>query len=352
MAGEAAILAAFKMMQHLVDHDAVELPVVVGQRKHAGLIELDNPELENAAFEAKWQVVSAEAEYAALEKRLETELLDIEVRIAQNNANLREAGLQAQVDETLYKSGDRSELQWKLSKARVEDFKVLVGFEERRLEIKRGSVETELARQDASVRQARATHELQMDRVASLHVRAGTAGVLDQMEVEVGQRVTDITQIARVINPAKLKAELRIPETQARDVLVGQVASVDTRNGIIPGVVIRIDPAVQQNTVAVDIRLDGPLPRGARPDLNVSGTIELERLDDVLFVGRPVYGQAHNTIGLFCLEEDGIHAVRRQIQLGALSVTTVEIVDGLVIGDQVILSDTSAFDDVDRIRLR
>ncbi|MCZ6835622.1 MAG: HlyD family efflux transporter periplasmic adaptor subunit [Planctomycetota bacterium] len=316
------------------------------------LVVLDNPELENAAFEAKWQLISAEAEYAALEKRLETELLDIEIRIAQNTANLEEASLQAQVDETLYKSGDRSELDWKVSKVRVENSKKMVEFEKRRLIIRRESAKTDLARQDASVQQARATLALRNDKVASLLVMAGTAGVLDQMEVEVGQRVTDTTQIARVINPTRLKAELRIPETQVRDVLIGQAASIDTRNGIIEGVVIRIDPAVQNNTVAVDIRLDGELPKGARPDLNVSGTIELERLDDVLHMGRPIYAQAYGTIGLFILEPDGIHAVRRQVTLGAVSVTKVEIREGLELTDQVITSDTSTFDDVDRIRLR
>lgn len=316
------------------------------------LVEMDNPDLKNAAFEAGWQVKSAEAEYAALEKRLESEVLDLEASIAQSEANLREAKLQQEVDEKLYTSGDRSELQWKLSKARAEDLAKLLVFAKRRHEIKKQSVVTELARQDASVQQSRATLELQLSRVASLSVLAGTDGVLDQMQVEVGQRVNDTTQIARIINPHKLKAVIHIPETQARDVLIGQVASIDTRNGIIPGRVVRIDPAVQNNTVAVDVFLEGELPRGARPNLNVSGTIELERLDDVLFVSRPVYGQTNSTIGLFCLEEDGIHASRRQVGLGSLSVTTVEIKNGLLLGEQVILSDTSAFDDVDRIRLR
>lgn len=316
------------------------------------IVELDNPELENAAFDSEWTLKSSEAEYAALEKRLETELLDIEARIAQTNANLLEAKLQAEVDETLYKSGDRSELQWKLSKARSENLETMLVFEMRRYEIKKESAVTELARQDASVQQARAMLELQRSKVESLMVKAGTDGVLDQMEVEVGQRVNDTTLIARVINPRRLKAVIRIPETQARDVQIGQVASIDTRNGIIPGIVRRIDPAVQNNTISVDVSLEGELPKGARPDLNVSGTIELERLDDVLYVGRPVYGQAYNTIGLFCVEADGIHATRRQVTLGALSVTTVEIKSGLTLGEQVILSDTSAFDDVDRIRLR
>lgn len=316
------------------------------------LVELDNPELENAAFESQWKLKYSEAEYAALEKRLETELLDIEARIAQTKANLLEAKLQAEVDETLYKSGDRSELQWKLSKARADNLETILVFEKRRFDIKNESVVTELARQDAAVQQAIATLELQRSKVDSLMVKAGTDGVLDQMEVEVGQRVNDTTLIARIINPKKLKAVIRIPETQARDVQIGQVASIDTRNGIIPGIVRRIDPAVQNNTISVDVSLEGELPRGARPDLNVSGTIELERLDDVLYVGRPVYGQAYNTIGLFCIDLDGIHATRRQVTLGALSVTTVEIKSGLALGEQVILSDTSAFDDVDRIRLR
>ena len=182
------------------------------------LVELDNPELENAAFESHWQLKSAEAEYAALEKRLETELLDIEARIAQTKANLLEAKLQAEVDETLFKSGDRSELQWKLSKARADNLDTILVFENRRFDIKSESVVTELARQDASVQQAKAKLELQRSKVASLMVRAGTDGVLDQMEVEVGQRVNDTTLIARIITPQKLTAVLRIPEPQARDV--------------------------------------------------------------------------------------------------------------------------------------
>jgi HlyD family secretion protein len=199
--------------------------------------------------------------------------------------------------------------------------------------------------------QSQALYALRRKQVADLKVPAGIEGVLQELPVEVGQRVAPGTNLARVARPERLKAELRIAQTQAKDIEVGQTASIDTRNGLIPGRVVRIDPAVREGTVTVDVALLGELPRGARPDLDVDGTIEIERLADVLYVGRPAYGQPDSTVGIFKLESDGVTAVRVQVKLGRSSVTTIEVVAGLKEGDTVILSDTSAWDAFDRIRL-
>jgi multidrug efflux pump subunit AcrA (membrane-fusion protein) len=220
-----------------------------------------------------------------------------------------------------------------------------------RLDIREKSVEAQLATQRAKIEQNKALYDLRKQEFDDLKVRAGIAGVLQQLEVEVGQLVTPGTVLARVSDPKRLKAALRVPETQVRDVQIGQHAEIDTRNGFIPGTVIRVDPASIEGTVTVDVQLDGDLPRGARPDLSVDGTIELERLDDVLFVGRPVYGQPESTISLFKVLPDGQYAVRTQVELGKGSVNYFEIRGGLQEGDQVILSDMSAWDNYDRIRL-
>jgi HlyD family secretion protein len=209
----------------------------------------------------------------------------------------------------------------------------------------------QLAAQQAEVEQSRAMYKLRRRLLDSLQVNAGLAGVLQEVSVEIGQQVTPGMNLARVAEPSHLMARLRVPATQARDVALGQTASVDTRNGLVPGRVARIDPAVREGTVTVDVKLTGELPRGARPDLNVDGTIELERLDDVVYVGRPAFGQDDSTVGLFRLDPDGKHASRVQVKLGRSSVNTIEVLDGLKPGDEVILSDTSRFDEHDRIRL-
>jgi HlyD family secretion protein len=201
------------------------------------------------------------------------------------------------------------------------------------------------------VNQRRAEAQLRRNQVRAQHVVAGIAGIVQQMPIEVGQRVTPGVNLARVAAPGRLKAVIRVPETQVKDVQIGQVASIDTRNGIVPGRVARIDPAATNGTVTVDVTLEGELPQGARPDLSVDGTIELERLSDVVFVGRPAQGQAQGQVGLFRLDETGVHAVRTTVKLGRTSVSTIEVVDGLKPGDQVILSDTSAWDSFDRIRI-
>jgi HlyD family secretion protein len=202
------------------------------------------------------------------------------------------------------------------------------------------------------VDQQRALYQLRRSELDALHVRAGIDGVLQLLPVDVGQHVTPGTNLARVADPKKLKAEIKIAETQAKDALIGQKATVDTRNGVVTGHVSRIDPSVQNGTVTVDVVFDQPLPQGARPDLSVDGTIEIENLKDVLYVGRPVHGQSDSTVGIFKLDEDGSDATRVNVKLGRSSVNTIEIVSGLKVGDKVILSDMSAWDNFDRIRLK
>jgi HlyD family secretion protein len=263
-----------------------------------------------------------------------------------------QAKLQVEADETLAKDGLIPELDFKLSRLRADQAEKQAKIEAARLTQSRRSHQAQLAAQQARVSQARDLLELRNRQVDSLKVRAGIPGVLQEMPLQVGQRVTPGTTLARVARPEKLKAELRIPETLARDVLVGLPASIDTRNGIVRGRVMRVAPSAQEGTVIVDVALEGPLPKGARPNVSVDGTIEIERLENVLFVGRPSVGQPNQKVELFKLVKDGEEAIRVPVQLGRSSVTTIEIVSGLQEGDQVILSDTSAQDGYDRIRLQ
>ncbi|MGD8454009.1 MAG: efflux RND transporter periplasmic adaptor subunit [Phycisphaerae bacterium] len=316
------------------------------------LLELSNPELDLAAADAEWEATSAEADLAALQVTLQNERLTLEASVARLEADHQEAVLQREVDEELFADGLISERNVRLSRARVDQLARLIEIEKARLETWDTSREARLAAQRARIEQARARHALKAAQVDALRVRAGTAGILEQLPVEVGQRVAAGTILAKVTDVRTLKAVVRIPETQARDVQPGQVASIDTRNGIVPGRVVRIDPAVQEATVAVDVALEGELPRGARPDLSIVGTIEIERLDDVLFVGRPVHAQANSTISLFRLRADGTTADRVPVELGSNSVDTVEIRRGLEVGDQVVLSDMSRWDEFDRVCLR
>jgi HlyD family secretion protein len=233
----------------------------------------------------------------------------------------------------------------------VADLANRYNIEKKRLDGTAKSAQAQLASQQARIAQLKAQLQLRQTQVGTLRVLAGANGVLQQMQVEVGQQVQPGTNLARVVEPQNLKAELRVAETQAKDISLGQQASVDTRNGIIPGHVVRIDPASENSTVKVDIALDAALPQGARPDLSVDGTIELERLDNILDVSRPAFGQAQSTIGMFKLEAGGQFATRVQVKLGRSSVNTIEILEGLQEGDQVILSDTSQWDAFNRIRL-
>lgn len=315
------------------------------------LLVLSNPELELAAEDLKWQVRAAEANLADLKVRLETARLDLRASVARVESEFIQAKLKWERDEALAKEGLTPDLNVKLSRATAEESAKRFEIDKKRLEISVQSAEAQIAAQKVQIEKLQAAYELKSRQVQELTIRAGTSGVLQQMPVEVGQRVTPGTILAKVAQPWKLKAEIRIPETQAKDVMIGQAAQVDTHNGIIPGRVSRIDPAAVNGNVTVDIRLEGALPQGARPDLSVDGIVELERLSDVLYVQRPVFGQPNSTIGLFKVSEDGKEAVRVRVRIGRVSVQTVEILDGLKIGDKVILSDMSAWDGHDRLRL-
>ncbi len=315
------------------------------------VLELTNPELEQLALDAEWQLRAAQAQLNSLKAQLESQLLDQKAAAATVQSEYQQAKLNAEKDEELAKLGLGASLNVKLSKAKAEALTTRNAIEQQRLQVSSDSVKAQLDAQKARVEQLRALYELKRTQLDSLRVRAGAEGVLQELPVEVGQRVTAGTILAKVAQPTRLKAQLKIPETQAKDVQIGQVASIDTRNGIIPGSVMRVDPAVQNGTVTVDVKLEGALPKGARPDLSVDGTIEIERLRDVLYVGRPAFGQPNSTVGIFKLEAGGKEATRVQVKLGRSSVNTIEILSGLQLGDQVILSDMSAWDAFNRIRL-
>ncbi len=316
------------------------------------ILELSNPELEQQLAEAKLLLRAAEADYENLKVGLDSEMLTQRAGAATVQAEYQQARLQAEADTQLAADGLTSDLIMKISVSRAEVLENRTQIEQERLQIASLSAAAQLVAQRARVEQARYTYDLRRNQVDRLRVRAGDPGVLQVVPVEVGQSVTPGTNLARVADPTNLKAELRIAETQAKDIQIGQVARVDTRNGVITGRVARIDPAVQNGTVTVDVTLEGELPRGARPDLTVDGTVELERLVDILYVGRPAFGQEDSTIGLFrVVNEDG-DADRVAVRLGRSSVNTIEILEGLNEGDQVVLSDMSAWDAFDRVRLR
>ncbi len=315
------------------------------------LLELSNAELVLAASDAESELKAAEAELTNLRVQLQSQSMAQQAEAARVAADHHQARLQAEADAALAKEGLIAELTLKLSTVRAQELEGRAEIERRRLEIVSESSAAQMAVQQARVDRLRSAHQLRRAQVEGLRVRAGTEGVLQQVPVEVGQRVAAGTNLARVAEPGHLKAEVRIAETQARDIQIGQTASIDTRNGIIPGHVTRIDPAVQNGTVTVDVALEGPLPKGARPDLTVDGTIELERLESILYVGRPAFGQERSTVGLFKVAAGGGAASRVQVKLGRSSVNTIEIVEGLNEGDRVILSDMSAWDAFDRVRL-
>jgi HlyD family secretion protein len=316
------------------------------------ILELADPQLQQQLLEAENQLRAAEADLTSLRARLETERLNQKSIAATVDADFEQAELEREVNEGLAKDGLVSTLILKQSTVRAESLRTRSNLEKERLSVAEENVKAQLLAQQARVDQLRTLFNLRREQVDDLRVRAGMTGVLEQVPVEVGQQVAPGTNVARVADPSRLKAELRIAETQARDLLIGQVAHVDTRNGIIPGKVIRIDPAAQNGTVTVDVALEGPLPRGARPDLSVDGTVELERLDNVLYVGRPAFGQENSAVGLFLVNPVTMEATRTQVQLGVASVNTVEVKGGVKEGDQLVLSDMSAWDAFDRVRLR
>ena len=314
------------------------------------LVVLNNPDMQQALIDAELQIRAAEADLANTRATLQSRLLDQQTALANAEMLAQRANLQLDAEEQLAKDGLVSALTLKLSKVDADNRAAQSEIEKRRVEVSARSAEAQIAAEETRVEQLRASYELKKAQVEQLRVRAGVAGVIQQLPVQVGQRVPIGTILAKVAEPGRLKAELKIPETQVKDIVIGQKASIDTRNGIIPGQVIRIDPAATQGTVTVDVQLDGELPRGARPDLSVDGTVEIERLDDVLYVGRPSYGQADSTISMFKLDLNS-EAIRVPVRLGRSAVNVIEVVEGLQAGDEVILSDMSTWDSVDRVRL-
>ena len=315
------------------------------------IVDLSNPELVQQALEARLQLDAALARYESRRVELQSQVLTQQAGLAMVESDLILARLDEEADEELAADGLVSKIQLRQSQSRAAVLETRHEIEQQRLAIQADSVKAQLAAEQAEVDRLRTIYQLRQDHVTNLRVRAGNTGVLQEVPLEEGQSVTPGTNLARVGDPSRLKAELRIAETQAKDIQIGQPASIDTRNGVIPGHVIRIDPAVQQGTVTVDVALDGELPRGARPDLTVDGTIELERLENVIYVGRPVFGQEQSVVSLFKLEREGDHAVRTRVSLGRSSVNTIEVLEGLQPGDQVVLSDMSPWDAFDRVRL-
>ena len=314
------------------------------------ILELSNPELQQSTLEAELQLRGAEAQLRNRRAELESQILNQRASAASIQAEYRQARLQAEADAELAKDGLISSLTMKISTSRADDLENRWRIEQKRLEMAEQTLKSQIAVQEAEADRLRTLYQLRRSQLDDLRVRAGVPGVLQQVPVEVGARVAPGTNLARVADPARLKAELRIAETQAKDIQIGQIASVDTRNGVVAGRVSRIDPAATNGTVTVDVALEGELPKGARPDLTVDGTVELERLDNVIFVGRPAFGQESSTVGLFKLDGEG-GAARIQVRLGRSSVNTIEVIDGLRPGDQVVLSDMSAWDAFDRVRL-
>ena len=315
------------------------------------IVELSNPQLEQSAIEAELSLRAARARYKSREVALDQQMLSQQALVATSESAAQLAEYEAALEQELFTDQLVSELSLRQKQSRAEQLRTQNGIERQRLEIQANAMETELAAEQADVDRLETIYQLRQQEVSDLWLTAGVAGVLQEVPLEEGASVTPGTNLARVGDPLRLKAALRIPETQARDIQEGQPASIDTRNGIIPGHVIRIDPAVTAGTVTVDVALDGELPRGARPDLTVDGTIELERLEDVIYVGRPVFGQEESIVSLFKLLPETDEAVRTRVSLGRSSVNTIEVIEGLQPGDQVVLSDMSQWDAFDRVRL-
>ena len=315
------------------------------------ILEMSSPELEQDANDAKSKAVGAEAELTSLKATLQREVLDQESKATSAHSAYEQAKMERQTNDQLAKNGLVADLVYKTSKIKEEECQKSDEIEAKRYTFARDSYEPQIAAKQAAVDQAKELAKLKQDQVEALHVKAGMTGVLQQLPVDVGQRVEAGTNLARVADPTKLKAEVKIAETQAKDIQINEKATIDTRNGVVEGHVVRVDPAVDQGTVKVDVAIDGELPKGARPDLSVDGTIELERLNDVIYVGRPAFGQENSTVGIFKLDPGSSEAVRTPVKLGKSSVNTIEVQGGLQPGDQVILSDTSAYDAHERIRL-
>ncbi len=315
------------------------------------LVVLSNPDMEVTANDYEWQVKRAEAAYADLQVKMQSQTFDQQSIVDTVASDMKQAELTKDRDLELLKLNLKADMDVKLSVANWEKLVGKYKIEKQKLDILKQSVDAQLEAQRVQIDQLKAQWQLKKKQVAELTIRAGLAGRVQEMTLQQGQKVKPGDVLAKVAQPWKLMARLNIAETQAKDVVLGQKAEIDTRNGIVPGHVIRIDASIVNGTRQVDCKLDGPLPPGAVPDLSVDGTIEIERLPDVVYVGRPVFGQPNSQVGLFKLDEDGKGASRLTVKLGRSSVNTIEVLDGLKVGDQVILSDMSAQDQNPRIRL-
>lgn len=335
------------------DGQISKVPVNSGDRVKPDtvLMVLTNPDMELAANDADWQVKQAEADLADTRVKLESQRLDQQSVVQTTSSDLKQAEITKDKDQQLLKMQLKSEIDAKLSTSKWEQLAQKYQIEQKRLDIMTESINAQLDAKKVEVDKLKAAEELKKQQVAELTIRAGIDGVVQEITLQQGQRVRTGDILAKVAQPWKLKAEIKIAETQAKDVLLGQKAEIDTRNGIVPGHVIRIDPNVVNGTRTVDCKLDGPLPPGAVPDLSVDGTVQIVNLSDVVYVGKPVFGQPDSQVSLFKLNDDGKGATRVTVKLGRASVNSIEIKDGLKVGDQVILSDMSAQDQSSRIRL-
>jgi HlyD family secretion protein len=315
------------------------------------LVELNDPQLSQEALDAELSLKSARADLSNVQVKVQSDLMAQKSTAATVNADYTQAQRQAQTDKTLYGLGVISGLAYSASQGTADQLSTRNKLQTETVKINEKAIESQLAVQQAKVDQAQAIYDLKKHQLDALNVRAGIAGVLTDLPLAVGQHVAIGTMLAQVVQPNQLKAQLKIAETQARDIRLGQPASVDTHNGLADGTVSRVDPAVQNGTVTVDVELTGKLPDGARPDLSVDGTIDLERLKDVLYVGRPAFGNENSTISLFRMDPDGRGAVRVPVKVGQASVNAIQVLEGLHEGDTVILSDMSRWDTTDRIRL-
>jgi HlyD family secretion protein len=316
------------------------------------ILELSNPELERDTLDAEYQLKAAEAQFQSVKAQVGSDILNQKAAAAAVRSEYEQAKIQHSVDEKMLAQKLGAEVTAQLSKVKEDQLAIRAQIEEARSKNAEETAEAKIAAEKSHVDQQRALFNLRRAQLDGLHVRAGINGVLQLVPVEVGQSVAPGINLARVADPKRLKAEIKIAETQANELTLGMKSTVDTRNGTVTGKVSRIDPSVQNGTVTVDVSFDGPLPNGARPDLSVDGTIEIENMKNILFVGRPAFGQPETTVGLFKLNSDGSEASRTTVKLGRFSVSTVEVREGLREGDRVILSDTSQWSSYDRIRLK
>ncbi len=347
---------AIRLIPALTDATVVHIRVLPGAQVQPDtiLMDLAAPELDQKLLDAQLAVKAAEADYKSMQAQLQSTLMDKKTSAAQVNADYTQDQLQAQTDQKLYDLGVISGLAYQKSKGTADQLNTQHQLSLQQLDVNQKAIEVQLASSHAKVEQAQALLALYEKQSAALEVRAGIAGELAPLAtpLQVGQHVTTGTSLAEVIQPDKLKAALQIAETQAHDILIGLKASIDTHNGVVPGHVVRIDPSVVNGTRTVDVQLDGPLPAGAVPQLSVDGTIDLENLTNVLYVGRPALGNESSTLSLFKEDPDHKGASRVAVKVGRASVQYIQVLDGLKEGDTVILSDMSHYDGVDRIQLQ